>query len=97
MNIDYKKLEDLLAQKRLQEAGEIIKAAVAEPLTEAEKGAAYTGAASAYLDIMNSINVQYRDALQEAIEAIKKLNKAESGFKDKIAVAEIKEKLNITK
>ena len=97
MNIDPKQIEKLLAEKKYAEVGQIISDAAATPMTSEEKGAAFTGVASVYMDVMNKINIQYRDALKEAIEAMKKLNKAESGLKDKIAAADLREKLNIKK
>ncbi len=97
MNIDTKNIEKLLAEKKYAEVGKIISDAATAPMSSDEKGAALTGVATVYMDVMNNINIQYRDSLKEAIEAMKKLNKAELGMKDKIAVDEIKGQLNMAK
>jgi hypothetical protein len=46
------------------------------------------------MDISNSINEVYRDALKEAIAGIGQINKAESQFKDKIKLEEVRNSLN---
>jgi len=92
-NIDSKNIEDLLAHKKYDEVRAIISASVHQKFSEEEKGAALVGIASIYMDISNSINAAYRDALQEAIDGIKEINKAESKFADKIKLAEVREGL----
>jgi len=92
-DIDPKNIEDLLAQKKYDEVRAIISASVHQKFSDEEKGAALVGIASIYMDISNSINEAYREALQEAIDGINEINKAESKFADKIKLAEVRDGL----
>ncbi len=94
MDIDISKLESLLAEKKYEEVRAIIRSAVAEEIPEKDRGALLTGLSSAYLDISNSINEAYRQALEEAVAGMKALNAAESKIGDKIRIAEVKASLN---
>lgn len=93
MNNDIQKLESLLAEKKLDEAREVIKSIISAKMSDEEKGDILIGLSSAYLDIMNSINESYRDALDEAINGLETVNSADSRMTDIIRVAEIKESL----
>ncbi|MEK7185025.1 MAG: hypothetical protein AAB726_00155 [Patescibacteria group bacterium] len=91
---DIKNIELLLSEKKYDEARAIITAALEAKFSPEEKGAALTGMASVYLDISNTINMRYRDALQEAIAGMKKINSAETDISEKIKLAEVRDKLN---
>jgi hypothetical protein len=92
--IDSKNIEDLLAQKKYDEVRAIISASIHEKFTDKERGESLVAIASIYMDISNSINEAYRDALKEAIAGIGQINKAESHFKDNVKLEEVRSKLN---
>jgi len=94
MEIDIQKIEELLAQKNYDEVRKMITAIVDKKFSDEEKGAALVGLASIYLDISNSIQKDYRDALQEAIAGMQKLNSLDSEVSDKIKLNNVRESLN---
>jgi hypothetical protein len=83
-----------LTDKKYDEVSAAIQAAVAKPFTPKQKGAALVGLASAYMDVSNSINSKYLEALKSAVESLKKINAAESRSNEKISLAEVRAKLN---
>lgn len=93
MDNDIQNLETLLAEHKLDEAREVIKSIISAKLSDEEKGDMLIGLSSAYLDIMNSISSDYRDALNEAIKGLEAVSAADSRMTDIIRVAEIKESL----
>lgn len=94
MDIDISKLESLLVEKKYDEVREIVRSAVAEEIPEKDRGALLVGLSSAYLDILNSLNESYRQALEEAVAGMKAINAAESKMNDRIRIAEVRASLN---
>jgi len=91
--MDIKNIESLLAEKKYDEVRAIINEAVNTKFSETEKGAALAGLASAYMDISNTVNIQYLEALKEAVSGMKKINTAEARSNDNIKLVEIRSKL----
>jgi len=93
MDIDIKKLEGFLEAKDVSGARNMISEVVSKPLTNSEKGATLVSLAEVYMDVMNSINDQYKAVLEEAIKGMELIKKAESATNDKIKITEVKESL----
>lgn len=93
MNPDISKLELLLSEDRLEEARPIIRQIASAKLSAKEQASAYISLASAYADIANSINRQYKAALERAIDGMDKISRAEGKAADGARVAEIKDSL----
>ncbi len=94
MPLDLSKLETLVADKNYAAAKTLIKEGIAKGLTTEEKGALLVNFASVYMEVMNSVSKQYKSALEDAINGIKKLNKAESSTGDKLRLEELRTELN---
>jgi hypothetical protein len=94
MNIDSQKLEQYLAEKKYDEAKQLINDIVNAELTEEERGEGLVAFLSVYMEIMNSVNTAYRDALKEILADMQGLNLAESNSKDKIRLKQVRESLN---
>ncbi len=90
---DIKNIEALLAEKKYDDVRTVLRAATDEKMTSLQKGAAFTGLASMYLDISNKINGQYLQALNEALAGLEALNLGQSKFNDKVRIGEVKESL----
>ena len=88
-------LASLLSEKKLAEAGKMIKQTVAEPFDAKQKGAALAGVAAAYMDVTNKVNTQYRDALKEAIAGLQKVQRAERAAEDNAQISEVKKELGV--
>lgn len=88
------KIKQLIAEKKFEEAGALIKEAIQQPMTEKERGDALMGSASMYLKLSNMVSQGYKDALKEAIQNVKALNATETKVKEKISLAEVREILN---
>lgn len=94
MDIDIKQIESLLSEKKYDEVRSLITSATSAKFSDEEKGAALSGLALSYVDISNAIQIRYRDALQEAIMGMKKINTAENVMSEKVQLAEVRSKLN---
>ncbi|MFZ2522361.1 MAG: hypothetical protein WAX44_00130 [Minisyncoccia bacterium] len=90
MEIDIKKIENLLEEKKYDEAKELIKSAFATDLDKDEKGALLLSMAEVYMQVSNSINSKYKKALEEAIEGIKNINAFESKVNDHLKLEEVR-------
>lgn len=94
MDSDTKKLNDLLTEKKFDEAATLITEAVSSPLSEPEKGVALVEMASAYLGTVNNVMADYRDLLKDVVEGLKKLNIADQDVDDKLKLARVRESLS---
>ncbi len=94
MPLDLSKLETLVADKNYTAAKTLIKEGIAKGLTIEEKGALLVNFASVYMEVMNSVSKQYKSALEDTINGIKKLNKSESTTGDKLRLEELRTELN---
>jgi hypothetical protein len=88
-----KDLEKLLSENKISEAQEIIKSIIDEKLTSKDRGEALVNIASVYLDIMNSIDEQYAEALKIAVKDLKKLDENISKDTDAEKLREVRESL----
>jgi hypothetical protein len=93
MQIDSQKLEQYLAEQKYDEVKQMINDIVNAELTEEERGEGLVSFLSVYMEIMNSINVSYRDALKEILADMQGLNLAQSKATDKIKLQKIREDL----
>jgi hypothetical protein len=93
MTIDIKHLEDLIADKRYNEAKALIKMAMNEPLTKEQRGAALVDFASMYMKINTAIAMEHKSVLADAIEGMKRIRSAKSKVGDDIKLAEVRGKL----
>ena len=94
MDIDSKNIEALLDQGKYDEVRALVDQAVTAQMTPAQKGATLTDFASLYMDVVNSINERYRKTLEEVLEGMKALNKAESQAKDNVRMQEVRSDFN---
>ncbi len=94
MQIDSQKLEQYLAEQKYDEVKQMINDIVNAELTEEERGEGLVAFLSVYMEIMNSVNTAYRDALKEILADMQGLNLAESNSKDKIRLKQVRESLN---
>ena len=92
--IDIQKLETLLVEKKFDEARVLIQSTISAKSSEKEQGAMLIDIASIYMQMVNSANATYRDALKEAIEGMKKINKSESRMTDAHKIQAVKESLS---
>ena len=90
MTLDTVRISDLLKEKKYDEARAIIQEAVKAPMTKAEKGEAITKLVLAYLTVANQIDAAHRDALKQAIDALKNVDTAVASAKDSIAADKIR-------
>ena len=95
MSIDPKQIENLLKEKKYAEVNALISDIAKEKMTDQEKGSAFVGMADMYMQISNSINLEYRDALAEAIASMKAINTAEANMGDKIKLASVRQGLGL--
>jgi hypothetical protein len=94
MDIDIKKLENLLSEGRHEEAGSLIKEAFSKDLDGKEKGQLLFSAARAHMKLVNSINDKYISVLKDAIKAAEDLDKFESKVSDQISLDQLHKTLN---
>lgn len=90
MTLDTARISDLLAQKKFGEARAIIQEAVKSPMTKAERGEALTKLVLAYLTLTNTIDADHRDALKQAIEALKSVDAAQASAKDHVTAEKLR-------
>ncbi|MEK7463844.1 MAG: hypothetical protein AAB610_01845 [Patescibacteria group bacterium] len=86
-------LEKLLAEKNTSGAKALLKELLAEKMTSEERGEALVNIAALYLDITNSINKQYAEALKEAFVALKEVGNQEVAQGDAEKLKKIREEL----
>ena len=91
--LDTAHIESLLDAEKYDEAKALLDEAIRTPFSPIEQGAATVGMTRGYVDRINTINAQYRDALKIAIESIKRINKAESADIDLARLAEVRKSL----
>ena len=94
MEIEVKQIESLLAEKKYDQVHIIINDVVNSAISKEDEGAYLTKLFELYLDISNSINSTYLDALEEAVVGMKHIDMAENKMIDKIKLAQIRNKLN---
>ncbi len=93
-NIDTKNLEQLVEQKKWQEAKKIMEDVFnSAELSEEEKGEIHTKLASVYMQVVNNINRRYEASLDEMISTLKKIDAKESEVNDKIDLAEVRSEI----
>ncbi len=95
MSADPKKIESLLKENKYDEVRTLISEIAAEKMSDTEKGESFVDIASVYMGIINSINLEYRDALAEAIASMKAINSAEASMGDKIKLATVRQGLGM--
>ncbi len=95
MNIDPQHIESLWTEKKYDEVRKIIAEASATPLSNKEKGAAFVGLASIYLDLVNTIKNNYCNALQKAVNGMKKIADIERQGEKKLKLKAVKADLGL--
>lgn len=95
--IDTKKLKDLITSGKKTEFQAELKSAVskamAEPLSEEDRGKALVDLAALYMEISNSVDQAYIDSLQDMIHLIKELDANAGKIGDQAKIHEIKKSL----
>lgn len=86
-------LERLLRAGKKEEARAILRAALAAPLSDEERGAILVGFAAAYLALTNSINEVRREELAEEVLALEEVNALEREVDDKLRLVKIRREL----
>ena len=94
MDNDIAKLEAALKEKNFAAAKQLIDHVAKSEMSETEKGDVLIGIASAYMDIVNTANEEYLEALKEIVQGLEKINSAEKRTGDKIKIAEVRQELN---
>ncbi len=95
MQMDIKKIEDLISSGNYVEAKKLIEGAFSKQMEDSEKGALYTNLASLYLDVTNSIEDKYIESLKNTAELLERINESESQIDSKIQLANAKASLNM--
>ncbi len=86
-------LEKLFAEKKNAEAQALIKELLSERMTSEERGESLVNLAALYLDITNSINSQYAEALTEAFAGLKDVDSQILKKTDADKLAKVREEL----
>ena len=86
-------LEKLFAEKKNAEAQALIKELLSERMTSEERGESLVNLAALYLDITNSINGQYAEALTEAFAGLKDVDSQILKKTDADKLAKVREEL----
>lgn len=90
---DITQLEILLENRDFEGARNMITSIVDEKISEGEKGEVLVDFASAYMQVMNSINERYKTVLEEAIKSMQIIKKSESRTGDHIRIGEVRASL----
>ena len=90
---EAKQLEQLLTDRKLNEAKALLQAIFARPLTELERGAAYTEMATIYMKTMGALDQQYIHGLEEVMFGLDQADKTGADLEDKISLATLREDL----
>lgn len=91
--IDTKKLEELLAAEKWDEAKVILEDYFKADWPAEDRGAVLANLASIYLEVNNKIGREYERTLDEAILALKEIKSREKKIDDKIKMAKIKSEI----
>ncbi|MDD2646769.1 MAG: hypothetical protein PHV78_03035 [Patescibacteria group bacterium] len=86
-NINVEQLEKLLAEGKQEEVKNLLQDYLSQDLSEADKGSTYLNLASIYMQVVNKFNKRYLDSLNNAIEAIKDINREGQVIDDKAALS----------
>ncbi len=86
-------LEKLLSENKITEASALIKEIMDQKMTSEERGENLVNFATMYLDIMNSIDSEYEEALKEAVSALKDLDVKDLKKRDEDKLKKIRESL----
>lgn len=90
MNIDEKKLEDLMRENKLDEAREYIRQSILAPLSDVERGEAIVLVTTAYMKLMNGINEEYRDSLQDILDELRSVDKMKEEVDQEIELKKVR-------
>lgn len=80
-------------KEAFKEVDALLSNIVKRPLTKAEQGAAYVGLAEVYLDSVNAILNEYKNALEATIKSLEAINTIEASFNEKLSLAKIRASL----
>lgn len=83
----------ILSAPRKKEIEDAISVALAEPLSQEEKGAAYVTLASAYLDVACSVLERQKAELERMLADFREVGEAEREFGEKVKLAEVRAEL----
>ena len=90
---EAKQLEQLLTDKKLDEAKTLLQAIFARPLTELERGALYTEMITIYMKTMGALDQQYIHGLEEVMSGLDQADRTEVVLEDKISLAALRKDL----
>ncbi len=93
MAVDIKKIETELSNGNYEEAGKLIKEILAENLTDSDKGAALVGLASAYMELLNTVNKGYLDRIKAINKDIEKIIGMENVVDDEEKIVNVRKAL----
>ncbi len=93
MNIDTQKLENLLSEKKLDEARAYINELIQAPLSKEDRGAAIVLFTTTYMKIINDVNSEYKASLQEILDELKEIDKLERSTNEKIDLKKVRAEL----
>ncbi len=89
MTIDINKIGELLRGNQFEEAKELVRQILSEPLSEQEKAKIFSDYTLVYMQVMNALNDRYEQALKEAIEDIETLEQEKVKLENKLQVAKV--------
>lgn len=89
-NEKTQRIEKLLEEHRFEEARTLLNELFSEEMSEDDNGRLYSEYALWYMTVMNTVNSAYRDALEEAVQDLKELEKNERIFDDQVGIAKAK-------
>jgi hypothetical protein len=93
MAVDIKQIENELSQGNYDKAGVLIKQIMTENLTDTDKGAALVGLASAYMELMNTVNRAYLDRLTKINQDIARIIGIDSSIADSEKLINVRKSL----
>ncbi len=93
--IDTKKLDELLEAKKFDEARVLLSQFLQGDLSEEEKAALHLSYAETYMRVMNSINRQYREALQGVASMLQEIDKKERSVEDSLKLKSVRQNLAV--
>jgi methanogenic corrinoid protein MtbC1 len=89
-NSTVETLTTLFKEGKLDEAKTLINSLVQRELTSREKGELYVNFLSMYMDVVNSLNQEYKLFLQQTLASLKDIKKAEKKVEEDIKIEEVR-------
>lgn len=93
MQTELEKLKSLLEEGKMAEAKQVVSNIANAKSSSSDHGDMLLMATDMYMEATNSMQKEYKSALEKAIAGIEKLKKSESAMGDKLRIEEVKASL----